>query len=145
MAKKEKWVSICPKCGSTNVSPESNPVYMESGLSGSYKQCENCGHHGLVFPQVPQSKVPKKTKPLGEIKNCIRVQTGYGEGYWKYLIYLIVPLALLTFIFWSFNRTDSLYLPAPLTISMAALLLILGLIHIFKDQTKSPCPRKPSC
>jgi DNA-directed RNA polymerase subunit RPC12/RpoP len=100
MAKKEKWVTICPKCGSSDISPESNPVYIESGLSTSYKQCENCGHHGLVFPQVPLSKVPKKTKPLSNVKNPTCVQTGYGEGYWKYLIYLVVPLAILCIVFW---------------------------------------------
>jgi hypothetical protein len=83
------------KCGSSDISAESDPAYISSGLSGSYKQCENCGYHGLVFPQVPTSKVPKNPKPARKIKKPQMVQTGYGEGYFRYLLYISVPITLL--------------------------------------------------
>ena len=136
MVKKEKWVTICPKCGSTDVSPESNPAYIDSGLSTSYKQCENCGHHGLVFPKVPKSKVPKKTKPLSKVKNPTMVQTGYGEGYFKYLIYVSIPIMIFAYlaIFSSGYSGNNLYLAAPLTISLTLLILILGTYYLFRRQ-----------
>lgn len=98
MASKEKYVTICPKCGSADVSPENDPAYVASGLSNQFMQCNNCGHHGMVFPEVPESQVPKKPKNIKEIKDIEFMQTSYGRGYFKYLVYIGMPFAVLILI-----------------------------------------------
>lgn len=95
MRDKEKYITICPKCGSDDVSPEQDPAYVDSGLSSQFMQCNNCGHHGFIFPEAPASQVPKKSKETGKIKNIEFVQTSYGRGYFKYLIYIGMPFAVL--------------------------------------------------
>ncbi len=98
MAIKEKYVSVCPKCGSADVSPEQDAAYVASGLSGQFMQCSNCGHHGFIFPEAPASQVPEKPKSAEEVKDAEFVQTSYGRGYFKYLAYIGMPLAVLILI-----------------------------------------------
>lgn len=56
--KKEKWMKICPKCGSTNISP-----YTKAGLSEGeilIDYCKNCNYgypFGGFFPEVEESKI----------------------------------------------------------------------------------------
>jgi len=52
----------------------------------------------MIFPEVPASQVPKKPKDVKEIKDIQFVQTSYGRGYLKYLIYIGIPLTILTLI-----------------------------------------------
>lgn len=93
-AENELYVPICPKCGSLDVKSETNPTYAITGLMSVFKQCNACDHHGLVFPEVPASQVTKPTPPEN-VTDRQMVQTAYGKGYWKYLIYVLIPLALL--------------------------------------------------
>jgi len=86
------------------VSPENNPVYVATGLSNQFMQCNNCGHHGMVFPEVPESQAPKKPKDIKEIKNIQFVQTSFGKGYLKYWVYIGIPLTVLTLILLFFTR-----------------------------------------
>lgn len=136
MARKEKWVTICPKCGSTDISPESNPVYIMFGLSTSYKQCETCGHHGLIFPKVPKSKVPKKPKSSSKVKNPLMVQTTWGEGYFKYLVYIGLPLTILIDLV-TLHLVQSGALQSnitPLMILITLVIWLLGLYFLFRRQ-----------
>jgi transcription elongation factor Elf1 len=97
--KKEYHVFICPKCRSDDVSAEKNPAYVATGLLTQFKQCNNCGHHGQVFPEVLRSEVPKKPKSIKEIKQRELVQTSFGKGYFKYVIYITIPLSIISAIF----------------------------------------------
>ena len=88
---KERYITICPKCNSTDVSGESNPAYVGAGLYFIFKQCNNCGHHGLVFPEVAESELPEETKKVERIKGRELVPTSYGRGYAR----TILPLSIV--------------------------------------------------
>lgn len=51
--------------------------------------------HGFIFPEAPASQVPEKPKSAEEIKDAEFVQTSYGRGYFKYLVYIGIPLMIL--------------------------------------------------
>ena len=90
-----KYVTVCPKCGSKDVSFERNPAYAASGLLNNFKECDNCGHHGMLFPEVLRSNAGKNTV---NIKGRQMVQLSFGRGYYRYLIYFGIPLALIIFL-----------------------------------------------
>ena len=53
--KKERYVKICPKCKSENVSPDfSLRTFGEQSEFNKYK-CNNCGHSSVFFPEQPKS------------------------------------------------------------------------------------------
>lgn len=54
---KEKFIRVCPFCGSIDVSHEQNPSYIIQATALGGFQCNDCGHHGL-FPEVPTSEIP---------------------------------------------------------------------------------------
>ena len=95
MPKKEDYVTVCPKCGSDNVSFEKEAAYVATGLSNQYKECNNCGYHGLIFPEAPRSQVTEKPKDIKEVKKVELVQTSFGKGYFKYLLYIAVPILII--------------------------------------------------
>ncbi len=95
--RKEKYVTVCPKCGSSDVLPEQDPAYAGLGFP-QFKQCNHCGHHGMIFPEVSASQVPKNPKSAKEIKDIQFVQTHFGKGYLKYWIYIGIPLMTLMLI-----------------------------------------------
>ena len=73
---KRKLITICPLCHSKDVSADfSNYAAVYTGLFNNIKTCYNCGHTGMIFPQVPKSKVPKKPKDKRKIKHRKFVQT----------------------------------------------------------------------
>ncbi len=89
MAKK-KYVKICPRCYSTDVSPDfSSPAAISAGALYMYR-CNRCGFVGpsALFPEVPIDKVPKP-KDLKKIKGryeTVNITYGRGiTGLWKYL------------------------------------------------------------
>lgn len=54
---KEKYVKVCPKCGSTNVSSFSGK-YFSSKEFYLRCECKDCGYEGVI-PEVEQSKLKK--------------------------------------------------------------------------------------
>ncbi|HJW96617.1 MAG TPA: hypothetical protein VJ485_00465 [archaeon] len=99
---KERYVTVCPKCGSDDVQGETNPAYAASGLFNQFKQCNNCGHHGEFFPEVPKSKVAKIPKRPGEVKNKQLVEPSLGKGYYNWFKYIVIPLAIIFLIIYVF-------------------------------------------
>ncbi|MFQ5647634.1 MAG: hypothetical protein ACE5FW_00170 [Candidatus Aenigmatarchaeota archaeon] len=95
---KDYYVTVCPKCGSDNIKSETNPAYAITGLLTQFKQCGNCGHHGQVFPESPKSEVLKKPKSAKKVEEKDLVQVSFGRGYFKYLVYIAVPLLILSLI-----------------------------------------------
>ena len=88
--KKEEYVKICPKCGSTNVSVDfSNPTVWSYGAPSKH-QCKSCGHVAAVFPEVVKNKT-ESYKPKGKVEksNRVDIKTGSTIGL---LIWIIIPL-----------------------------------------------------
>jgi len=99
MSKKENYVIVCPKCGSSNVSFEQEAAYVATGLLNQFKQCNNCGYHGMIFPEVPRSQVKEIPKnEVKEKKNVKLEQTSFGEGYSKFIIYILIPFILIAIL-----------------------------------------------
>lgn len=102
-AKKRERVTICPKCGSDNVSFEKNPIHVTTGLFHQFKQCNHCGHHAQLFPEVPISKVPRNPKNPAMIKDRQLVQASFGRGYLFYLETVIILLGIVGGLWWLFT------------------------------------------
>ena len=95
---KEKYVTVCPKCGSRDVTFEKQAAYVYTGLSNQFKQCNNCGYHGMIFPEVPVSGVEEQPLKAEEVKDRVVVQTSFGKGYLRYLLYIAIPLAAIVLL-----------------------------------------------
>ncbi len=96
--KKERYVMVCPKCGSTDIKAETNPAYAITGLVLNFKQCCNCGHHGQFFPEELRTEVRKSPKKPKDVKGKNLVEVSFGRGYMKYLLYIAIPLTILAFL-----------------------------------------------
>jgi ribosomal protein L40E len=71
--KKEKYVKICPKCGSINITPFSG-IYagITSGSAGSagellIDKCRKCNYKGLI-PEIKKSGIEKFRKNIKKKK-----------------------------------------------------------------------------
>ena len=55
-------VRICPRCQSTNISPDlSKEAYGSGKIFNSYK-CNDCDFHGEFFPEVDKKAISKIKK-----------------------------------------------------------------------------------
>ena len=54
---KEKFVKVCPKCGSVDYHKESDLSFLAAG-SGFFV-CNNCGYSAQFFPEVTIDKLGK--------------------------------------------------------------------------------------
>ena len=60
MAEKERWVRVCPKCGSEDVTTDDKAgMWKFSGGTLSMYNCRKCGFRGALFPE---DKKPVKGK-----------------------------------------------------------------------------------
>jgi len=59
---KEKYVKICPKCGSTNI--RIPPAGMDVKMT-IRDYCEDCGNRGN-FPEIKEFEIKKFRKELGK-------------------------------------------------------------------------------
>ena len=105
---KNGYVTVCPKCGSNDISFEKEAVYVTTGLMNQFRQCNNCGFHGMMFPEILKSEfkesdvkkiknveTPQKSSSSEPVKTAEPMQTSFGKGYFKYLAYIAVPLIIL--------------------------------------------------
>ena len=57
----KKYIQICPKCKSTDISKDfSAQAYGRGTFFNQYK-CNNCGYSGQFFPEISEKEL-KKTK-----------------------------------------------------------------------------------
>jgi predicted RNA-binding Zn-ribbon protein involved in translation (DUF1610 family) len=98
---KGEYVTVCPKCGSTNVTFEENAAYVYTGLLNQFKQCHDCGYHGPLFPQVPRSEVKEPLVPQ-KVKKVEGVQTAFGRGQFMYILYVGIPFLILILLIFFF-------------------------------------------
>ncbi len=82
----EKYISICPKCGSSDVINDfSNPGAVATGLFNNTKKCNHCGNVGM-FPEVSESNRPETPIPIEDVEDRDFSQNIYGhsfEKFWK--------------------------------------------------------------
>ena len=100
---KEKYVKVCPRCGSTDVHTDfSNPVVWAYGTPVKY-QCKSCGLVSSIFPELAgkeKIQFQKKTRQdKDRLKNepVVDVKTGYTTGLAEILI-LSMAAAFMFFI-----------------------------------------------
>jgi hypothetical protein len=104
MPGKETYVTVCPKCGSDNVGFENEAAYAATGLSSQFRHCNNCGFKGMIFPQIPRSQFKESdVKKISKTKEE-PVQTSFGEGYFKYLIYVAIPIGILMLLMYVLKK-----------------------------------------
>jgi hypothetical protein len=66
--KKERYVRICPKCGSIDVHTDfSNPVVWASGTTIKY-QCNSCKNMGIFFPEISIKKIKEYQQKIQKKK-----------------------------------------------------------------------------
>ncbi len=94
MAKKERYVMVCPKCKSTDVHTDySNRLQPALGIPAMYV-CSNCGHTGYTFPEVKLSELEGFEKKAGKEHMVDKkkdksplIDPSYGEfevrAFWK--------------------------------------------------------------
>ncbi len=96
---KERWITVCPKCGSTDVSADfSNPVGVVTGRFQNFKICNHCGYDSMIFPEVPESKV-QKPKDLKDVEKRTLVDVGYGQGVTHFWWKIVGPIGLVLNIY----------------------------------------------
>ncbi len=94
----ERYVTICPRCGSKDIIIEQDAIYAATGLINQFKQCQGCGFHGSMFPQVKSSEAPKRPRKVKELPKAEIAQTSFGKGYYKYILYISMPLIIVLII-----------------------------------------------
>ena len=55
--KKEEYVKVCPRCGSTNITPFRKRYHL-GGAEEFVDGCDNCKYEGFV-PEVKESELKK--------------------------------------------------------------------------------------
>lgn len=59
MNKKEKYLTICPKCKSLDVSSDNSDTLAGFGIPANYK-CNKCNYVAKIFPQITEKQVLKQ-------------------------------------------------------------------------------------
>lgn len=97
-----KETRFCPNCGSTWVEPDtSNRAEIAySGGNPNKWQCNECGYTGLMPEGDPEQDFDVEIDEDNSIdfdpdESYPREDTGFGKGYLKYLIYVLIPAAIL--------------------------------------------------
>jgi transposase-like protein len=53
---------VCPKCKSTDISPDLSISSYGSGTFFNAYKCNKCGYSGMFFPEVKKKKTKKRAK-----------------------------------------------------------------------------------
>lgn len=99
---KEKFIQVCPKCKSGNISRDKTLLFEGAVGLPSLFICNNCGHSGYAFPEVAVSKLKKFNNAVEEKNlktdkkdNSKLVDTSYGEFQVRFFWKITGPLFLL--------------------------------------------------
>jgi len=98
-------ISFCPNCGSTNVDFDTSHTNVIGEMISNQNQwlCKECDYRGLM----PQGDPEEFEKGLEDEDGNIEfepvqqevVDTDLGKGYFKYVIYVTLPVLALYIIF----------------------------------------------
>ena len=136
---KEKYVRVCPKCGSTNVHADLSKDMIAWG--GSTRMvCDDCGYSAMLFPEVLKSQAGKlkaKSKLKTEKQKRPTEKSIESKGivkktkFWGYFYLIIAILIILTGVITMYR--DGLHEERLLvSLLMAALPLIIGIVLVIK-------------
>lgn len=132
--KKERYIRICPKCGSINIQTDySNPAVWAYGTSTKYK-CNSCGVIGPVFPEILESEITEYKKGLekeikyGKIKSTKEDLIDASSGFFAVRIELVIVLGILIIIL--FGAGNYLYNNETVifTILVSSIIFLIALI-----------------
>lgn len=93
---------FCPNCGSTWVEPDTEnagAVAFHGGNPNQWK-CNECSYTGFMPSRDPEED--SETEEGIEFQpgeKYPQVDTGFGEGYLKYLLYIALPVVLIYLIY----------------------------------------------
>ena len=117
----EKYIKVCPKCGSSEVGPDfSNPAVWAYGSNPQYS-CDSCQHVGLVFPEVVEKDVKEVSKKFKSDDKSPKVDT--YSGYFAGRLELLILFGVLSF---AVLGSGFYWVESP----NSYLLIILGLIGV---------------
>lgn len=95
-------IRFCPNCGSTWVEPDTSnraEVAYSGGNPNKWK-CNDCEYTGLMPIGDPEEDFDTaETLEFDPGKEYPREDTGFGIGYAKYLIYIVLP-AIILYVFY---------------------------------------------
>lgn len=89
----ERYVKICPYCGSTDLSSHSEPAAVRTGMVDSVMKCNHCGYVGHIA-EISASEVPESPKPLDELPERPMVDKRYGKGIVTGVLKIVGPLMI---------------------------------------------------
>lgn len=132
---KERYVKICPKCGSIDVDTDySNPAVWAYGTTMKYK-CSSCSYSNTLFPEVYKENIANYQKNLrkaldeGTLQtkkwDLIDASTGIPILIFYLLIGLLFPLIFVPIILIAGGKPDS----TTMFLFIMAFLFIVNVIY----------------
>lgn len=91
---------FCPNCGSTNVEPDQRKTNMLGEMIANPDKwvCNECNYTGLMPVGSPEDyEEDIQNIEFDEIEQPA-IDTSFGIGYTKYVIYISIPLTVLYII-----------------------------------------------
>ena len=125
----ERYVQLCPQCGSKEVHIDfSNPAVWSYGTAVNYV-CIKCGHRGRVFPEVRKSKVNEYKKNVRRMvterpKKTIDSTTGFFAARIELIAILCFYGTLLVFIGISLGQERAIF---KIFIGVGGIMALLGI------------------
>jgi len=89
---------FCPNCGSDWVEPDTEnaaAIYFHGGNPNQWK-CNKCNYTGFMPAGDPEEN---KEIDFEEKDKYPQIDTKFGRGYLKYLIYIVLPFTILYLIY----------------------------------------------
>lgn len=92
---------FCPDCGSDRVEPDtenSAEIYFSGGNLNKWR-CRECGYVGIMpegDPEEPGAELEFEDESSGK-----KVDVDFGIGYMKFVLYIVLPLAILYILYLS--------------------------------------------
>ena len=95
-------IRFCPNCGSTDTEPDTSnraEVFFSGGNPNKWL-CNKCKYTGLMPEGNPEEMEDQEIEFESE-EEYRQVDTGFGIGYLKFVIYILIPLTLIYMIYLS--------------------------------------------
>ncbi|MFB6209250.1 MAG: hypothetical protein ABEJ56_03870 [Candidatus Nanohaloarchaea archaeon] len=92
-------IHFCPNCGSLNVEPDTSnraEIYFSGGNPNKW-MCNECKYNGLMPEGDPEEDFGDEMDQaeFDTDQEYVRIDTGFGEGYLKFVIYIIIPATFI--------------------------------------------------
>lgn len=99
----QKGLRFCPNCGSTRVEPDTSnraETYFSGGNPNNWS-CKDCDYTGIMPEGDPEKDYESSSEEIefNPEEEYSREYTGFGKGYLKYLIYVLLPATIIYILF----------------------------------------------